>query len=70
MHSSYFGIQKEILTSPENCGASENLAIDCCSKSNCANLCTEDLTSDTRCDVCSIRLSKLVQEGSSGMKRI
>lgn len=56
---------KEILTTPENCGGSENLANDCSRASEHVNVSTEELTSDARCDVCSIRSSSLVPDGPS-----
>lgn len=48
---------KEILATPENCETSEYLASDCWRASKHVNVSTEELTSDARCDVCSIRLS-------------
>lgn len=53
----------EILTTPENCGGSENLASDCSRPCTHVNVSIEELTSDARCDVCSIRSSSLVREG-------
>lgn len=54
---------KKRLTIPENCGGSENLVSDCSRACKHVNVCTEELTSDARCDVCSIRSSSLVREG-------
>lgn len=56
---------KEILTSPETCEAFEYLASDCWRASIDVNVSTDDLTSDAKCDVCSMRFSSLLREGPS-----
>ena len=62
MHGWELGYAKAVLTSPENCDAPGYLTTDCLRVFKHVNVSTEDLTSDTRCDVRSIRLSTLAPE--------
>ena len=63
MHCWELKYAKVILTTPENCEASEYLANDSRRVSKDVNVPTEELTSDANCDVCSIRLSSFAPEG-------